>query len=238
MFKFYHSEDERFLLDQASIRIRPLSFYRRHENAALQDDCEGMSISRPSRGLFFPGGGWGSGDLELHPENLAARVGRQMARQFDVVLEGIEYREEFDYYVYCFSYECSSEVLDSFWHGPPFDRVARIVDVWELAETISSFHPQLRGYDYVISPTIYRKRERDLHEPNPSYIAQAFEKPLAFEGNKEGRIVFFREDEPINVSGLPLFSDFPYPAIKKRLIIPGEMPGRSMARPNELLAGP
>ena len=72
-----------------------------------------MSIGRPSRGLFFQGVA-GPGDLELHPENLAARVGRQMARQFDVVLEGIEYREEFDYYVYCFSYECSSEVFKLF----------------------------------------------------------------------------------------------------------------------------
>lgn len=161
-----------------------------------------------------------------------------MAGQFDLVLEGIEFCEEFDFYVYCFSYECSSEVLDSFCPGPPFDRVARIVDIGELAKAISSFHPQLRGYDYVISPTVYtNNRKRDLHEPNPPYITQAFEKPLEFAGNKEGRIVFFRkEDEPINV--LPPLPDFPYPAIRKRLIIPGEMPQRSMARPNELLAEP
>lgn len=141
VFKFYHAKDSHSVIDQATVRIGTLQGYRKIENPALRDDSEGVSSSRPSRGLFFQGGGK-SPDPELHPQSLMTRVGAQWASRFDVVIGGsFEFAELFDFYVYCFSYECSVSVAKSF--NPPFDSVARIDDVFAFAGCFPSI---IRSY--------------------------------------------------------------------------------------------
>lgn len=180
-FKFFDARAKEFILRKGSIKIGTLVGYRNLEHAAFADSHEGwrLTVAREAVRRY-----------DVHPTSAAYNFVSQFSHP-DVVIENLEFAEDFDFYCYCFSYDCSFAVLRSFDGTPKIDNVALIGDMRALADTIVHIHPVLRGYDYMIGPVLYTKHPRSATEFHPH---PAFEKSPEFLANKEGRIIFCRPD--------------------------------------------
>ena len=178
-FKFFDASAKEFILRKGSIKIGTLVGYRNLEHAAFADSDEG------SRLTVVHGA---TRRYDVHPTSAAYSFVRNFSHP-DATFENLEFSENFDYYCYCFSYECSLSVLRSFDGIPKIDNVALINDVYALARMIVHIHPVLRGYDYIVGPVLYDKHTRSAREFHPH---PAFEKALKYIENKEGRIIFCR----------------------------------------------
>lgn len=193
VFKFYHQPAEAAILKQGSIRLGTLQKFRAIENPALADRNEGVRIARAQKTFFRAGAPI---EEAVHPTSPMHSWAKDFVGDYargDIIVDNIEFFEDVDFYSYSFSYSCSESVVRSF-DAQPYDCVAKIHDIYALAETLIAIHPLLKGLYYSISPVIYRERFRSPSVEHPAPIIEAFEKNLSYAGNEEGRIVFFEFD--------------------------------------------
>jgi hypothetical protein len=177
-FKFYHSEHENRFFGKPSIKIGTLSEYREVEKQTIKDVAEGLSRTY-IRGTHTP--------LTIHPESNAHKF---VTRGPASIIADSVFEQKFDFYVYCFSYECNLGVLNSFEDDNPYDAVVQILDLYGLAEIITAFHPVLRGWRWICAPVIYKPRTRGADDPGAGPYVQSLEKDPWFSANAEGRIIF------------------------------------------------
>jgi hypothetical protein len=116
-----------------------------------------------------------------------------------IVLEGLTIQHEFDFPTFCFSYENTWEVFSSLKDEKnQYDGVIEITDIRAVASIIAQGLSDLTGkyLSYIYLPVTYKAVVRQPNEPGPSNLQRAFEKPLAFSANKEGRLLFVIPDNP------------------------------------------
>ncbi len=177
-FKFHHTDISDAIYRTGSIRIRRLRDFGTMEKSSLNDVSEGLEQA------------WSGSDsisvADIHPTNVAHRTIGGTGTITNVFV-GVE---QPDVYAYCFSWECTAEVLQSFDDNRPFDAVAHCTDLHAVARIVCAEHPTLRGSSYWCLPVVYRNRLRGFGEASASSEANPFEKDSRFTPNEEGRIVF------------------------------------------------
>jgi hypothetical protein len=182
VYKFHHTKHSDSFYRDGKIKIGTLSGYRAIENSALKDQSEGLDITGIPQGTKVA-------YSDIHSDSGFRRLFNSQAQHvFFENLTVITAPE--DLYVYCFSYECSRDVLQSFDGNDPLDRVACCVDIFAVADLVCEYHPILRGFSYLCLPVVYRPCVRGASEPSADLLESCFEKPREFSANKEGRIVF------------------------------------------------
>lgn len=210
-YKFHHAEDGKYIYKDGTIKIGRLSDFRSMEKDTLRDEYEGLEWTgfhndRPTR------------LSEVDPRSSVRKVIIGNDTTTIQALSIIVPSE--DLYAYCFSYECSKSVAASFHDEVPYDSVAVCSDVFAVADLVCRYHPVLRGSRYLCLPVTYRERLHMADEPYASPREQAFEKPLKFEDNLEGRIVFI---PPPSSRERPALPPWRHPALL-RLFRPHTMP--------------
>ena len=212
-FKYHHSRYSSSLYCiKPTIRIGTLSSYRTIEKSSLRDHKEGITET-------FIGNNVRSD--QIHEKNaLFSAFCFPKGARFKV--ENTTIFEEYDFYVFCFSYIISSESYLSFTDDEPYDAVATILDLFRLAEVITAFHPVLTGWFWECLPVTYCKKRRFHGEAAPEPLDVAFEKDLKFEPNFEGRIVFVRPNLSTDRKLIPL-PNWSHSALSG-LFVPGTIP--------------
>jgi hypothetical protein len=192
-FKFV---DRRFLDDilHGCIKIGSLSAFRNLESASLADSSEGTVVAM-QRGTIT---------ADMIPENSVMR------RVFNVpsdahpeavtfAADGAQFIANFDFPVFCFSYEKTLASLASIADTTNcYDAVVEITNLRAFADIIA----KRLNTSYLCLPVHYCNPIRDALENGPSEIQRAFEKPLSFSPNAEGRIVFFAEEHKNGYAGV------------------------------------
>jgi hypothetical protein len=212
-YKFFHSRDQKLIFEELTIKIGRTRQFRVIEKATLQDRNEGTSITgyddQPVR------------LRDIHPSHAIHSILPASGAGLDSTIQAFSVvQEQPDVFAYCFTYERTKAVVDSFMDDDPFDSVAEIPDVFALADFLVAENPVLRGMRYWCLPAIYRNVSRDYHEPAATFPETLFEKDLNFSENKEGRIVFIPTR---NFDPKPLEKPWHHPGLKK-LIRPCLMP--------------
>lgn len=230
VYKFLHTPAEKPVLEDGSIRLGTASKFWDIENLALRDETDGQTVTHIDDTVFRSGQTLHKFVHQTSPFYSFARsvVGPQA--QGDIRFTGFVSQTTHDFFMYSFSYECSTSVVRSF-SSEPFDWVAEIDDIYGLAETLVNVHPELKGRCYCIYPVSYRKQiARRPEEEHPNPLQSMFEKSEVYKENNEGRIVFFEMESTPNgqkliydLKRLDVPKDFSHPDIR-RLFRKGVMP--------------
>lgn len=185
-FKFHHSKDSRFIFEIGSIKIGTLDEYRSIEKDTLRDENEGIElVSAPENDII-------SYD-QIHDTSIMRHffIPDSGADESTIQFQGISVQGMiYNFYCYCFSYDCTLSVLNSFIDENSYNAVAEIINIEELAQFICNNHPVLRGFGYLYLPINYRTTPRTPRDPRAHPGEVAFEKDARFEDNKEGRLIF------------------------------------------------
>lgn len=199
-FKFLHSAHTQSVLTRGSLKIGRLSEYRVHEKDAIRDQYDGTETLRHDH---------------IDPITMSMVHKTSIFRQmFQVIGDAPEGKEStfkggtfvgpsYDAYLYCFSYECSSMVLESFVDSSPYDAVLECTDIDSLAKIVVERHPNLKGHRYIYAPVIYRAQPLTALDARPHVIETIFEKDAQYKGNVEGRIVFVHPSGDLHRGELP-----------------------------------
>jgi hypothetical protein len=205
-YKFHHSRHSQSILGDGVIKIGRQSDYRLNNiKETIRDEHEGVewtAFGTPTR------------ISEVDPRS-AVHAAIQVSPNNDqnVFFHGLSVKHEHeDLYMYCFSYECSSTVLKSFEDDEAYDAVVICDNIFNVAEVICEHHPILRGSTYLCLPMHYRDRVHMADEPYAPPVEQAFEKPIKYRNNVEGRIVF---KPPTSLRGRPELALWGHPDIAK-----------------------
>lgn len=212
-YKFHQKEHSQFIFGDGSIKIGTLEEYRNHEKSTIKDQWDGVEVI----------------DLDdvrsqdIHPESYARQIfngaGRMRFKNVRIVAS------KQNFYVYCFSYSCDIDTLNSFLDEAPYDAVAQCQDIFQLADIVCEYHPILRGSRYLCLPIIYREKFVGASEPRSEPLRTAFEKLSYYSPNQEGRIVFFPPSGVVQPIG-----PWAHPRLKK-LFVPYSLPDPSSQAP-------
>lgn len=214
VYKFFSAEFAPLIFERGSIVVGTGAKYRAMEDASRGDAGE---MTTQMHVEHF--------EHDLQNKQAAALPSRSHLRDFikhfggsKVIIRNLSITNEYDFYVYCFSYACSKSVAESFKQDA--NCVAKISDIWLLAETLVECHPNLLGMQYCIYPVIYTERVRSQSESNPHPLDAPFEKNPIFLPNEEGRIVFYKVDPATNYpmvfrETLPIPKPFEHPRVRE-----------------------
>lgn len=214
VYKSFSSEFASAVFDHGSIVIGTGSKYRAMEDQSRKDSGEmntQMYVdyfehdSRNKQADALPAGS--------HLRDVIGHLGGA-----HVIVSDTSLINEHDFYVYCFSYECSESVAQSFKQDA--DCVAKISNIWSLAETLVECHHSLVGMQYCIYSVIYTERLRTKSGSNPHPFDAPFEKDPIFSPNKEGRVVFYKVNPATNRpivyrETLPIPAPFEHPSVRR-----------------------
>jgi len=204
-YKFHHECHRESILG-GTIKIGRLSDYREIERTALRDQDEGVSVVSMETDVLMS-------QSKFHQDSIARKVCPMNNADETIRFANVLFRLEHpDLYLYCFYYECSNEVLESFINEKPYDDVAICLDIFSVAEIVCKYHPFLRGSRYLCLPVIYRERHRSPSEASSLPTEEVFEKPTRFQANKKGRIVFF---SPASQKDRPALGLWQHPELAK-----------------------
>jgi len=216
-FKFHHDEASAFIYDNGTIKIGRFSDFRAIEKETLRDEFEGMDA------IYYPEGQFHRPPARFEVYDRSNPIYLPPGVKNVGISGGLVGSFSPDLYVYCFSYQNDLSVLASFDDDKPYDCVARCEDIFAVADLICEFHPVLKGSKYLCLPVVYRERARHPEDDYSPPLEQAFEKPIRFSANVEGRIVFI-PNLPSNKR--PPLESWHHPKLL-HLFRPGLMPTRA-----------
>ena len=117
----------------------------------------------------------------------------------------MEFRHDYDAYVWCASERPSIKALVSFavQGAPLYEHCVKIANVDEFARIMTSEHDGMNAHEAVCRPVLYGSIEIDLNEDGPPPIDRLFMKPWEQDG------IRYADQNEIRVVFLPDAGEFP-----------------------------
>ena len=132
VYKFHHSQHCKSIFENGTIKIGRSSDYRSIEKETLKDAYEGVEWTG-----FHDHKATKLSDLDRRSGVHRVLSGAGSLQALSVMAVNA------DLYIYCFSYENSKKVLESFRDEEPYDSVAVCADIFSVAEIVCEHHPLL-----------------------------------------------------------------------------------------------